>query len=129
MKEDFDFMERISRDLEARKAACKVLGVSEDADGNVLKKAYRKASMKYHPDHNPHDPDANKKFALVKCAYELLAEDKPCPELLEEINAWKGVPEDSRYKLDNPWGHFLWWREKFFSSEEKKGQNEGRSCI
>jgi len=114
MKEDFEFMERITRDLGARKAACKVLGVSEDADKNALKKAYRKTSMKYHPDHNQDDPDADKKFAIVKCAYELLAEDKPCPQLLEEINNWEGVPEDGKYKLDNPWGHFLWWREKFF---------------
>jgi hypothetical protein len=129
MKDDFEFMERITRDLRVRNAACKVLGVSEDADGNVLKKAYRKASMKYHPDHNPHDPDSSKKFALVKCAYELLAEDKPCPELLEEINTWEGVPEDDKYKLDNPWGHFLWWREKFFGSEEKKKQNKNTSCI
>jgi hypothetical protein len=129
MKDDFEFMERITADLEVRKAACKVLGVSEDADKNDLKKAYRKASMVYHPDHNQDDPDANKKFTLVKCAYELLAEDKPCPELLEEINAWEGVPEDDKYKLDNPWGHFLWWRDKFFGSGKKKGQNRGRSCI
>jgi len=130
MKDDFEFMERITYDLEARKAACKVLGVSEDADGNVLKKAYRKASMKYHPDHNQDDPDANKKFTLVKCAYELLAEDKPCPELLKQINTWEGVPEDSKYKLDNPWGHFLWWREKFFGSEKEKRSNGKRSsCI
>lgn len=129
MKDDFEFMERITHDLRVRNAACKVLGVSEDADGNVLKKAYRKASMKYHPDHNPHDPNASKKFALVKCAYELLAEDKPCPELLEQINTWEGGPEDDKYKLDNPWGHFLWWREKFFGSEEKKKQNKNTSCI
>jgi hypothetical protein len=129
MKDDFEFMERINRDLEARKAACKILGVSEDADKDALKKAYRKASMKYHPDHNQDDLDAGKKFALINCAYELLAEDKPCPKLLEEINAWEGVPEDDEYKLDNPWGHFLWWREKFFGSEERKGQNRGRSCI
>jgi len=127
MKEDFEFMERITRDLEARKAACKVLGVSEDANGNVLKKAYRKASMKYHPDHNQDDPDANKKFLIVKCAYELLAEDRPCPELLEQINTWEGVPESDKYKLDNPWGHFLWWREKFFSSD--KEQDEGAYHI
>jgi hypothetical protein len=59
----------------------------------------------------------------------LLAEDKPCPQLLKEINAWKGIPEDDKYKLDNPWGHFLWWREKFFGSEENKGQDRGASCI
>jgi len=83
MKDDFEFMERITRDLEARKAACRVLGVSEDADKKELRKAYRKASLKYHPDHNQGNPDANKKFVLVKCAYELLTEDNPCPALRE----------------------------------------------
>jgi hypothetical protein len=129
MKDDFEFMERITHDLEARKAACKILEVEEDASKERLKKAYRRASMKYHPDHNRKDPDANKKFALIKCAYELLVKDKPCPELLEEINSWPGVIEDEKYKLDNPWGHFLWWREKFFRSEEKQSQDRGASCI
>jgi hypothetical protein len=130
MKDDLEFMERITRDLAARKAACHVLGVSEGAGKEDLKKAYRKASMKYHPDHNQDDAEAIKKFLLVKCAYGLLVQEKPCPQLLEEINAWDGVPEDGKYKLDNPWGHFLWWREKFFSSEKKKRSNGKRSsCI
>jgi curved DNA-binding protein CbpA len=130
MKEDSEFMERITRDIEARKAACQILGVSEDVDKKELKKAYRKASMKYHPDHNQDDPDAAKKFVLVKCAYELLAKDKPCLQLLEEVNTWEGVPDDSKYNLENQWGHFLWWREKFFDSEKQKGSDGKRSsCI
>jgi hypothetical protein len=130
MKDDFEFMERITRDIKARKAACEILGVSENTDKNDLKKAYRKASMKYHPDHNQDDADAAKKFVLVKCAYELLAEDKPCLQLLEEVNTWEGVPEDSKYNLGNLWGHFLWWREKFFGSKKEEGSNgERSSCI
>lgn len=78
MKDDFEFMERITRDLATRKAACQILGVWEGADREDLKKAYRKASMKYHPDHNQDDAAAAKRFILVKCAYELLAEDRPC---------------------------------------------------
>ena len=130
MKDDFEFMERITRDLETRKAACKVLGVSEDADKKQLKRAYRRVEMKFHPDKNLDDPDATKKFVLIKCAYELLAEDKPCLQLLEEINSWLGVPEDDKYKLDNLWGHFLWWREKFFGSEKEERLNGKRSsCV
>jgi len=113
-RDDWDFMERINRDLEARRMACKILGVAEMADKKQLKKAYRQVAMKFHPDKNLDDPDANKKFTLVNCAYELLAEDKPCSALLEEINSWPGVPENDKYRLDNPWGHFLWWRERFF---------------
>jgi len=127
-----DFMEKITRDLEARKAACKILEVEEMADKQQLKKAYRRAAIKYHPDHNESSPEANKKFTLIKCAYELLAFDKPCDKILEEINSWPGVPEDNKYKIDNPWGHFLWWREKFFDSDKEKGKSNGSkrsSCI
>jgi preprotein translocase subunit Sec63 len=113
-KDDYEFREIISLDLETRRAACKVLGVREDASAKALKKAYRRASLEYHPDHNPNDSNAHKKFLLVKCAYKLLAEDEPCEMLLEEIKSWSGAPEDDKYELDNPWGHFLWWREKFF---------------
>jgi preprotein translocase subunit Sec63 len=115
IKYDYDFAEKITRDLEARRAACKILDVEENASKEALKKAYRRASLKYHPDRNPNDNDADRKFTLIKCAYELLAKDKPCERLLEEIKSWTGVPEDSEYKLDNPWGYFLWWREKFFT--------------
>ena len=130
MKDAPEFMDKINSDLAARKAARKVLGVPENAGNKELKKAYRKASVKYHPDHNRDDYDAAKKFALVKCAYEMLAQDKPCPQLLEQIDNWEGIPEDGKYNLDNPWGHFLWWREKFFSSEKEKRSNGKRSsCI
>ncbi|MFA5424087.1 MAG: DnaJ domain-containing protein [Phycisphaerae bacterium] len=113
-RDDPEFMERISLDIEMRRAACKILGVEETADKNQLKKAYRRVAMQFHPDKNQDDPDANKKFVLVECAYRLLAEDEPCPELLKEIDSWRDAPEDEKYILNNPWGHFLWWREKFF---------------
>ena len=128
-RDDWGFMERVSLDLETRRMACKVLDVDEMADRKQLKKAYRQVAMKFHPDKNPQDPEANKKFTLVKCAYELLAEDKPCPKLLEEINSWPGVPEDDKYKLNNPWGHFLWWREKFFDLDEKNESDKSTFCI
>ena len=129
-RNDLEFMERISHNLEARRMACKVLSVEEMADKEILKKAYRRAAMKYHPDHNQSDPEANQKFALIKCAYELLTSDKPCDKLLEEISSWPSVTEDEKYNLDNPWGHFLWWREKYFGSEKEKMSNGKRSsCV
>ena len=39
-----------------------VLGVSKSADESSLKSAYRKLAMKYHPDRNPGDTNAEKKF-------------------------------------------------------------------
>ena len=114
MKHDPDFMARINLDLAARRTARKVLDVGENADLDELKRAYRMAAIQYYPDHNGHTAEANRKFALIKCAYELLAFDKPCGALLVEMDSWPDVPEDDKYRLGNSWGHFCWWREKFF---------------
>lgn len=50
-----------------------VLGVSKDADGLELKKAYRKLAMEFHPDRNP-SSDAAEKFKEINRAYEVLTD-------------------------------------------------------
>lgn len=49
-----------------------ILEVSRDADQDTIKKAYRKHAMKYHPDKNPGDKDAEEKFKIAAYAYEIL---------------------------------------------------------
>ena len=53
-----------------------VLGVSRDVDAKELKKAYRKLAMKYHPDRNPDDKDADAKFKEATEAYEILGDQQ-----------------------------------------------------
>ena len=50
------------------------LGISRDADESTIKKAYRKAAMKYHPDKNPGDSNAEEKFKAVNEAYSVLSD-------------------------------------------------------
>ncbi len=50
-----------------------VLGVSKEVDSNSLKSAYRRLAMKYHPDKNPGDSEAEKKFKEISEAYEVLS--------------------------------------------------------
>lgn len=54
----------------------KALGVSEDASESDIKKAYRKLSRKYHPDLNPGDAAAEKKFKEISEAYDVLSDKK-----------------------------------------------------
>ena len=52
-----------------------VLGVDKNADKKTIKKAYRKLAMKYHPDVNKDDPDAEEKFKELSEAYGVLSDD------------------------------------------------------
>ena len=52
-----------------------VLGVEKSASAEEIKKAYRKSAMKYHPDRNPGDKEAEEKFKELGEAYEVLSND------------------------------------------------------
>ena len=54
----------------------KILGVEKNATAQEIKKAYRKLALKYHPDRNPNNKEAEEKFRQVSEAYEVLSNDE-----------------------------------------------------
>ncbi len=59
----------------AKRDYYEVLGVDKGADSTVIKKAYRKIAMKYHPDRNPGNDEAEEKFKEAAEAYEVLSDE------------------------------------------------------
>ena len=49
-----------------------LLQVSRDADGATIKSSYRKLAMKYHPDRNPGDAEAEARIKAISVAYDCL---------------------------------------------------------
>ncbi len=82
----------------------KVLGVERKASQAVIKKAYRKLALKYHPDKNQGNKEAEAKFKLVNEAYEVLgdAEKRKKYDLLG-VN-WKHFQQQGTGAGRNPFG-------------------------
>jgi len=60
----------------AKKDYYEVLGIEKSASAQEVKKAYRKLALKYHPDKNPDDKEAEDKFKEAAEAYEVLSNDE-----------------------------------------------------
>lgn len=59
----------------AKRDYYEVLGISKSASADEIKKAYRKMVIKFHPDKNPGDKEAEENFKEAAEAYEVLSDD------------------------------------------------------
>lgn len=77
-----------------------VLGVSKDASPEDVKKAYRKLARTYHPDQNPGDAAAEKKFKDITEANSVLSD----PEEREQYDAIRAMGSGARFTAGGPAG-------------------------
>ncbi|OQA54746.1 MAG: Chaperone protein DnaJ [Candidatus Omnitrophica bacterium ADurb.Bin277] len=62
--------------MASQKDYYKILGVSESATADEMKKVYRKLALRYHPDKNPGNKEAEAKFKEISEAYYILSDEK-----------------------------------------------------
>ncbi len=81
----------------------KILGVSEQAEEEQIKQAYRRLAKKYHPDLNPNDSEAEEKFKNVVEAYETLGDtDKRKEYDLKRTKTGDGRKRESTASAKSP---------------------------
>ena len=76
----------------------KTLGVARNATADEIKKAYRKLARKLHPDLNPNDKDAHKKFQQVNEANEVLSDPEKRKQYDQYGKDWKHAEQFEKAK-------------------------------
>ncbi len=76
----------------------KVLGLSKNATAEEIKKSYRKLARKYHPDLNPENADAEKKFKQINEANEVLSDPEKRKKYDEYGKDWQHAEEFEKAK-------------------------------
>ena len=82
----------------------KVLGVSETASQDEIKRAYRRKAKECHPDLHPNDPDAAKKMNELNEAYDMLMNPEKYANRQQQQNPYGGNPYGGNPYGGNPYG-------------------------
>jgi len=132
-------------DLLTEKDLYKIMGVSRGAKLDDIKKAYRKLSLKYHPDKNQNDPDATVIFQKIAEACSILSDpkkrlkyDKSGDMDLEDfdmdqfMNIWVGEMMEEGGMVDEMMNSVLPWTDdddKMKQFMEEKIKSKGKKTV
>ena len=90
-----------------------VLGVDKNATAEELKKAYRKMAIKYHPDKNPGDKEAEEKFKEAAEAYDVLSDADKRARYDRfghaGVDGASGAGGFSGGGMSQPLWRYIWW--------------------
>lgn len=84
----------------------KILGVEKNASEEDIKKAYRKLARKYHPDLNPNDKDAHKRFQEINEANEVLSDPEKRKKYDQYGKDWKHAEQFEQARQQSSGGGF-----------------------
>ena len=82
----------------------KLLGVDKNATPDDIKKAYRKLARKLHPDLNPNDKEAHKKFQQLNEANEVLSDPEKRKKYDQYGKDWKHAEQFEQAQQSRPGG-------------------------
>src|SRR4249919_804208 len=84
----------------------KILGVNKSASADEIKKAYRKLAVKYHPDKNPNNKQAEEKFKEINEANEVLGDPDKRKKYDTLGENWKSYERTGANPQDFDWSQF-----------------------
>jgi hypothetical protein len=114
---DRDWQAEIRLLQKREQRAREILGVPDSAGKEDIKRAWRRESLKHHPDHNGGSTVSHREFILLNCAYRFLTEGLGCDEL-DSDKPPAPILADTRCRSDAPSDYLVWWRKKYFQPEE-----------
>ena len=113
-----------------------LLGVERGATGEEIKRAYRKAVFRYHPDRNPGDTEAAEKFKQVLDGYEILSDKKKrsvYDEVTQPPDSEQNVEEESAQpesgKFDDSFGQHFQFNQKYQQAVEPEPKCPSCSVV
>lgn len=102
-----------------------ILGINRNASENDIKKAYKKLALKYHPDRNPGDKEAEEKFKEISGAYAVLSD----PSKKQQYDMYGTIdgmnPNDAGFNFEDLFKHMSGFGDMF--GDFFGGGNFGRS--